>query len=201
MRLTIISIFCILTQIVLGQKTNGVNFDYVEIIDQEWDSIANNGALKMKKIHIPSSQMSEVEIKFDEKVKTIIEVEVNQQLKALKSTYADEGISKNVIVKLTNQTCYRFGTATLAVFEHTVDFEYTKIVTLLIIDNDEHLLYSKFNKLGLEIEIKSVWKAKEEYLIYGTSRGNPEFNCGGNFELIFRGNERIVKYSYCEENN
>lgn len=201
MRLILISIFCILTQIVLGQKTSGVNFDYGEKIDQVWDSTAYNGSLKMNKIEIPYSQMAEVEIKFDDTVKAILKEETDRQLQDLKLVYADEGISKNVTAKLTNQTCYRFGTATLAVFEHSVDFEYTKIVTFLIIDDDERLLYSRTNKLGLEVEIKSVWKADEEHLIYGTSNGNPEFNCGGNFELIFKGNERIIRYSYCEENN
>ena len=201
MRLILITTFCILTQIVFGQKTSGVNFDYVEKIDQVWDSTAYNGSLKMNKIEIPYSQMAEVEIKFDDTVKAILKEETGRQLRDLKLLYADEGISQNAIAKLTNQTCYRFGTATLAVFEHSVDFEYTKIVTFLIIDDNERLLYSRTNKLGLEVEIKSVWKADEEYLIYGTSNRNPEFNCGGNFKLIFKGNERIVKYSYCEENN
>ena len=201
MRLILISIFCILTQIAFGQKTSGVSFDYVEKIDQVWDSTAYNGSLKMNKIEILYSQMAEVEIKFDDTVKAILKEETDRQLRDLKLVYADEGISKNATAKLTNQTCYRFGTATLAVFEHSVDFEFTKIMTLLVIDNDERLLYSRTNKLGLEIEIKSVWKAGEEYLVYGTSSGNPEFNCGGNFKLIFKGNERIVKYSYCEENN
>ena len=201
MRLILISIFCILTQIAFGQKTSGVNFVYVEKIDQVWDSIAYNGSLKMNKIEIPYSQMAEVEIKFDDTVKAILKEETDRQLRDLKLVYAAEGISKNATAKLTNQTCYRFGTATLAVFEHSVDFEYTKIITLLIIDNDERLLYSRTNKLGLEMDIKSVWKADDEYLIYGTSSGNPEFNCGGNFELIFKGDERLIKYSYCEENS
>lgn len=201
MRLILISIFCILTQIVFGQKTSGVNFDYVKKIDQVWDSTTYNGSLKMNKIEIPYSKMVEMEINFDHTIKAIIKEETNRQLKDLKSAYADEGMSKNATAKLTNQTCYRFGTARLAVFEHSVDFEYTKIITLLIIDNEKRLLYSRTNKLGLEIEIKSVWKTSEEYLIYGTSSGNPEFNCGGNFKLIFKGENRIVKYSYCEENN
>ena len=201
MRLILISIFCILTQIVLGQKTDGVNFDYVEKIDQEWDSTAYNGSLKMNKIEILYSQMTEMEINFDDTVRAIIKKETDRQLRNLKLLFAGEGISKNATAKLTNQTCYRFGTATLAVFEHSVDFECTKIITLLIIDNDECLLYSRSTKLGLEMEIKSVWKADEEYLIYGTSKGNPEFNCGGNFKLVFKGDERIIKYSYCEENN
>lgn len=201
MRIILISIFCFLTQIVCGQEISGVNFDYVEKVDQVWDSTAYNGSLKMNKIEIPYSQIAEVEIKFDDTVKAIIKEETDRQLKALKLAYSDEGISNNVESKLTSQTCYRFGTATLAVFEHSVDFEYTKIITLLIIDNDERLLYSRNNKLGLEIEIKSVWKTDEEYLIYGTSSSNSEFSCGGNFKLTFKGKERIIKYSYCEENN
>lgn len=201
MRLILISIFCILTQIVVGQKTARVNFDYVEKIDQKWDSIALKGSFKMNRIEIPYSEMIEMEINFDDTVKEIIKEETDRQLRNLELLYAPEGTSLNATAKLTNQTCYRFGTATLAVFEHSVDFEYTKIITLLIIDNDEYLLYSKTNKLGLEIEIKGVRKANEEYLIYGSSKGNPEFNCGGNFELIYKGDERIIKYAYCEENN
>lgn len=201
MRRILISIFCILTQFIFGQKIHDVNFDYIEKIDQSWDSTAYNGSLKMNKIDILYSQLTEMEIQFNDTIKAIIKEETNRQLEDLKSTYSNEGISQSLTTKLTNKISYKFGTATLTVFEHSVDFEYTKIITLLIIDNNEHLLYSRTNKLGLDIEIKSVWKSNDEYLIYGISSSNPEFKCGGNFKLIFKGNDRLIKYSYCEENN
>lgn len=95
----------------------------------------------------------------------------------------------------------RFAKATLAVFEYSVNYEYTKVLTFLIIDENKNLLYSRVNKLGLAIDIKCVKKIKESYDVFGDSKANPEFSCGGVFELIFENDKRILKYSYCEENN
>lgn len=105
MRILFISITYGIFLIGLGQKIDKANFDYVEIIDQTWDSVAYEGSLKLNEIIVPECKLTEVEIDFDDIIEGLIQEEVYRKIGDLKAMYSDIEDLKNLDIAFVNQVC------------------------------------------------------------------------------------------------
>jgi hypothetical protein len=178
-----------------------VDYDYKIEINDNWDTTLYNGSLKSRELEIPQCDMTEVELKFTSEIKDIIESEAKAELSRLRKIYQDEGFPDKPEMKFSGQTCFKTDNSTIAISKHSINFEYAEIATIMIIKADSVYLFSTSNKLGVKMDIKCLVEQENKLIVFGTSEGNPEFNCGGNYKLEFIDDKRVLSYEYCEENN
>lgn len=178
-----------------------VDYDYKIEFNDNWDTTYYNASLKSRELEIPQCDMTEVELKFTSEIKDIIENEAKAELSRLRKIYQDEGFPDKPEMKFSGQTCFKTDNSTIAIIYHSVNFEYAEIATIMIIHDNSVYLFSTSNKLGVTMDIKCLLKEESKFVVYGTSEGNPEMNCGGNYKLEFVDKMRILSYEYCEENN
>jgi hypothetical protein len=200
MKAVITILTLIISTLTLSAQNFKVDYDYTIQYDNNWDTTLHNGSLKTRQLIIPTCEMTEIEVKFTSEIKDIIKNESKSELSRLTEIYKDEGFPDQPEMKFSGQTCFKTDNSIIAIISHTVNFEYAEIATILLIHDDSVYLFSTSNKLGVEMDIKCLIELEDKLVVYGTSQGNPEVNCGGNYQLEFVEGKRLISYEYCEEN-
>lgn len=176
-----------------------IDFNYIEILDENWSKIKYEGTFKSRNLKVPLCQLQENNTPENNLVDSIIRQEVKSQIKRMFEIYGNDGMKQNTSFKQVSKNSYEYENIRAIITRHQIQFSFMTMTTILIINDEEMQIYSVFNKEGLDVSISCVTIEKKLPVVYGLTDATPSSGYGGPFKIIFDGNKRIIKYSYYQK--